>query len=705
MDQEVLYFPETNAVDKYFGKKISDPYRLMENEKDSLVIGWYKNQNTISNNILNTISSHNSLFDELNSKNQNDTYLIKKVKVTNNDRYFYLKKTGKDTNYKLYYKKGFKGKEDLLFDPKTFNKEDDSYLINYIQPNWEGSKIVISLTNEGKEISEIIILDTQSKKIDPEIIKNCWPSALGGVRWLSDNSGFFYEHIPVIDRTAEKYLLNVETVLYELGKDPKKLNVYFSRKNNPEISFKQEDFPEVIIKNQHDEYIFSNVSGASPFYDYYYTSIGSLKEKKPVWKTLFKKEDLIKRFFVDGDTMIYLSAKGASNFKICKTSLKNPNIDNPKILIEEDSLATITDITLTKQGLFFVKTRNGVEAKLYHLKEGKIKNISIPKPSGYINVLSKNANYNDLWIEIEGWASKRERYRYDYATNSFEKEPLNNFQENTSLENIVIKEEEITSHDGEKVPLSIIYSKGIELNGKNRVLMTGYGAYGTTFKPRLSNYIEQWIKQKGIYVIAHVRGGGEKGNLWHKGGYKETKSNSWKDFIACTEYLISEKYTSSKYISAWGASAGGILIGRAITERPDLFNVAMIRAGMMNPLRSETAPNGKNNIKEFGTVKKINEFKALLEMDSYHNIKNGVKYPALLLTAGMNDPRVTTWIPGKFAARLQKATASEKPVLFLVDFEGGHGLSTTKSKKNEEVANFLSFALWQTGHPEYQLKK
>lgn len=234
--------------------------------------------------------------------------------------------------------------------------------------------------------------------------------------------------------------------------------------------------------------------------------------------------------------------------------------------------------------------------------------------------------------------------------------------------------------------------------------MIGYGAYGISNTPGFSPYRLLWTNNGGILAIAHVRGGGELGDQWYKAGYKTTKPNTWKDLIACAEYLIKEKYTSPQKIAINGGSAGGILIGRAMTERPDLFAVAIPEVGCLNPLRAEESPNGPVNAPEFGTVKDSVECMALIEMDSYLHVRDGVKYPATLITAGMNDPRVIAWQPGKFAARLEAANASDKPILFLTDFEAGHGIGNTKTKDFEKLADKFSFALWQTGNPGFQIK-
>jgi len=213
-----------------------------------------------------------------------------------------------------------------------------------------------------------------------------------------------------------------------------------------------------------------------------------------------------------------------------------------------------------------------------------------------------------------------------------------------------------------------------------------------------------WVNNGGVFAVAHVRGGGEKGEQWYKGGYKQTKPNTWKDFIACTEYLIDNKYSSPENIATYSSSGGGVLIGNAIVERPDLYKVAIVRVGLFNMLRSEYGPNGKNLTREFGTVSNPDEFQYLLEMDAYNKVQKGVKYPAVFLTAGLNDSRVPAWHAGKFAAKLQESTASDNPILLFVDEKGGHGLTGSKDKKNEELANILSFAFWQTGHPDYQIE-
>jgi len=202
--------------------------------------------------------------------------------------------------------------------------------------------------------------------------------------------------------------------------------------------------------------------------------------------------------------------------------------------------------------------------------------------------------------------------------------------------------------------------------------------------------------------VAHPRGGGVYGEDWHLWGKELTKPNTWRDFIACAEYLISRTLTSPEKLAGSGTSAGGITIGRAFTERPDLFAAALDRVGASNALRLEFTPNGPPNIPEFGSVKTQWGFEDLYAMDAYVHVRNGVRYPAVLLTTGFNDPRVASWAPGKMTARLQAATASGKPILLRVDYEAGHGVGSTKTQVQEELADEWSFLLWQFNVPEFQ---
>jgi prolyl oligopeptidase len=278
-------------------------------------------------------------------------------------------------------------------------------------------------------------------------------------------------------------------------------------------------------------------------------------------------------------------------------------------------------------------------------------------------------------------------------------QPLGPFDAPTDL---VATEVRVKSHDGAMVPLSIIHKKTVVLDGNNPTLLYGYGSYGITEEPGFNPTRLAWLERGGVYAVANVRGSAVYGQDWYKAGYKATKPNTWKDLIACAEYLIAQKYTTSARLGILGGSAGGILVGRAMTERPDLFAAVIPAVGVLDAVRAETTANGVPNIPEFGTVTKEDEFRALLAMSSYHHVKEGTRYPAVLLIHGVNDPRVDVWHSSKMAARLLAASTSGKPVLLDLDYESGHGIGNTKLQRQKQVTDYYAFLLWQEGHPAFQ---
>ncbi|RZS99454.1 prolyl oligopeptidase family serine peptidase [Aquimarina brevivitae] len=689
----------SNIVDDYYGQQITDPYRWMENLKDSTVIEWLKLQKKTAEQTLKENPGFTKLFQSIKKHSNEGEPILSKVNITDQDQYFYLKRLPDEKTAKLYTRNTFTGEERLLYDPKAYQPESpDSYTINYIQPNWDGSKIVLGFTKNDKEYADLLVLDVASKKLMPGIAKNALPNSFGGVEWLPDNYGFIYTYSAITDTNHKSHGLNRELRLNSINKGFLGGQDFFSGEIN------KSDLPIPYFTNQNNKYILAAIAKVDAYRDTYYLKIGNFYNKIRNWKKLFSKEDKIKEFLLFGSDLYFRTAKDASNFKLCKTNLDDPDFENPQILVDEDKERVISDFAVTKEGVYYVKTKNGVEARLFfksHHKENSIE-INLPKPAGAINLSSKGIDYSEVWVELEGWTSYEERYLYDFTTLKFIPQNMVPVSSYKVLDDVRVEEIEVPSHDGVLVPLSIIYKEGTKLNGKNRVLINAYGGFKWSNSPYLYPYLLYWLQEGGIYAIAHVRGGGEKGDDWHKGGYKTTKPNSWKDLIACTEHLIAKDYTTHDKIALWGASAGGITIGRAITERSELFKAAFIRVGVLNTLRNEFGPSGKSHIKEFGTVKDSTEFKGLLAMDAYHHIKERAKYPALYLTAGMNDVRVPAWQPAKFAARLINEGHPDNIVLLDTDFEGGHGFEASPDKANLELAKVMTFLLWQTGHPEYQ---
>lgn len=699
--------PSIPVTDEYFGSKIVDEYRNLEDLKDPTVSNWMRSQTDYANSELDKIPNRKYYVEKRLELDKRQGYSISDLKITSNDKYFYLKRNAEEKTSKLYFKSGFNEKEELLYDPSNFkSKTGNNFIINLISPSWDGKKIAISLTEKGKELSEVIIMDVGTKYIHPEIITNTNPSNIGGIKWLGDNSGFFYVYYPVIENDSEQFGKNTQSILYKIGSDPKKLKDVFSNVNNPNLKIGKDELPATLVLNPEDKYYIGMPVGAENFRNAFIIDKKDLLNGKKNWKVLYNKDSKVYFIRLLGDDIYFLSGYGSPNFKLCKTNINTPNFKKPEVLVSEKEGEVITQYTLTKDGIYYTTSKNGVEAKLYLYKNKKEIPIKLPFISGNVNLQSKGQNFSDIWVNCSGWANEEQRFRYDLITNTFKPENLTPAAEYPEFKDIVVEEVTVKSYDGSEVPLSLIYNKNIKKNGTAPVLIDSYGAYGVSRTPFFAKSFLLWANQGGVVAIAHVRGGGEKGEEWHLGGYKETKPNSWKDLIACTEYLIDEKFTSSKKIAIWGGSAGGITVGRAMTERPDLFGAVIVEAGVLNALRSEKNGIGGTDVSEYGSINNPKEFKGILEMDAYLHIKKGIKYPATLISTGINDPRIAPWQSTKFVAKLLADNESKKDILLKIDYEGGHGGGSIPIVQRYSVlSDIFAFAFWQLGHPDYQPKE
>jgi len=711
--------PSKPVTETLFGKQVTDPYRNLENLGDSTVQKWMKEQSDYARNMLDKIPGRQRLIDMMTDLDRRKSERVTNLVITNNDVYFYLKIVPGDETGKLYTRNGLDGKETLLFDPASYSKDTtQKYTIsifpfNGISPSHDGSLAAFEIASNGSKNSALMIMNVKQKTLYPERIDRC---LLNQVSWLDNNSAFFYNRLnssDILDKDRQK---NSKAYLHKVGTAPATDKEFFSAAKYPELGIKPEEIP-MVMYDKDSRYLFAIPVTSDNKLNVFYALVSELNNSSIKWKRLFTADDEVNWFNVTAKDLYLYTSKNAPNYKILKTSLQTPDLPHAEVVVPEDPNGAITSFTLTSEGLYYTVTKNGVEASLYHLPYSakNATKLKLPFAAGSISLTTKTkATFDgsmggfkspDVWASIDGWTSDSKRYRYLPDKNEFKLESVGTTGEYPELEDLAVEEVMVSSHDGVKVPLSLIYKKSVKKDGSNRVLIFGYGAYGNSISPFFSIIFLSWVKTGGIMAIAHVRGGGELGENWHKGGFKTTKPNTWKDLIICAEYLINNKYSTSEKLAIAGGSAGGILIGRAITERPDLFAVAVPFVGAMNPLRLEESSNGPGNEVEFGNPKDSAECMALVEMDAYLHVKKGEKYPATLITAGMNDPFVVAWQPAKFAARLQADNASDKPILFWTDYAAGHGMiGMTRTKALESWADFFSFALWQMGHPGFEVK-
>ncbi|ASW75608.1 prolyl oligopeptidase [Chryseobacterium piperi] len=696
----------TPVAEEYFGTKVVDDYRNLENLDDPQTINWMKSQTAYTNSVLDLIPKKNYYLEKRLELDKRQGYSVSNLNITSNNKYFYLKKKGDEKAYKLYYRDTFSGKEELLYDPvmyKKSNGESHAFVINYISPSWDGNKIAISMSEKGNELANLIIMDVKTKYIHPEVITNTAPAGFDGIKWIDDNSGFLYVAFSTTDPKSKDFYKNTRTVLYKIGTDPKDAIDVFSAKNNPDLNIADNQYPMILSFNLDQQYYIGMIVDYQSYRKTYMIKKKDLLEGKKNWEPLSDPGDKAKSFDALKNEVVFLSGYNSSFNRLCKTNITHPDFKNSEVLVSEKKDEIIKNYEITNDGIYYTTTKNGVEAKLYLYKNGKDISIELPFPSGNVSLESIGTHFSDIWITCSGWANEEQRFKYDIKTNTFKPENLTPITEYPEFKDVVVNEINVKVRDGESVPVSLIYNKNLKKDGKNMMLIDSYGSYGVSYTPFFAKMYLLWVNQGGMVAVAHVRGGGEKGEQWRLAGRKETKPNTWRDLIDCTEYLINEKYTSKDKVAIWGASAGGITVGRAMTEKPDLFKAVVAEVGSLNTIREEATPNGQP--KEFGSVKDPKEFKALLEMDAYHHITKGVKYPATFITGGINDQRVTVWEPVKFAAKLMAADSSNNPILLKIDFEGGHAGNVPVAQRYANLGDMFAFAFWQLGHPDYQPKE
>lgn len=685
--------PVREVTDEYFGVKITDPYRWMEEPKSKELAEWMKAQNDYTRAFLDRSPLREKFLRALEAQNNAVTRVSGIQRVGN--QYFYFKLAPGDEDQKLYVREGLNGEERLLVDPQKFSLgAGKRFSVISFSPSPDGKKVAFLIAAGGAELGEIRIVENDTGKfLDDKIDFTRWYAGA----WLPDASGFLYIRFTNTDAGAPTERFQKRKIyLHKLGEAAENDRAVFGFEVNADIKLdpKLLPFPSIPVGSK---YAFISVNtGVSPNSELYFAPIAALNEKQIPWRKAIDLKDDAGTFVVSSDDLYVLTYKNATRYKVVKTSLQNPDLATAKTVV--DMSEAVTNALVGARDALYVGQSDGGKGQILKVdyKTGKTEKLKLPY-DGAISNLTVGAREMGVMFAMDSWVRPKTVFAYDAGLGGISDTKLQPPApiDSSKFESVEIK---VKSHDGVLVPLSIFYKKGLKLDGKNIVGMTGYGAYGISMEPRFSPAFFPFIEAGGVIAFAHVRGGGEYGEEWHQAGFKATKPNTWKDFIACAEYLIREKYTSAELIAAHGASAGGILIGNAVAERPDLFGAAIIEVGLNNMLRYETTANGVPNIAEFGSVKTEQGFRDLLAMDAYHKLKPGVKYPAVLLTHGINDPRVEPWLSAKMAARLQAATASKNPVLLSIDYDAGHGIGNSRRQFVEGFADLFTFVFEQLGN-------
>lgn len=691
--------PVRDVADDYYGTKIVDPYRWMENSKDPEFQAWLRGQADYTKAILQSIPGQHKLLERI-QKLDNAGEQVRDFQMWGG-RYFYMKALPNEENYKLYVRDAERREERLLVDPEKVTQDGHHYSIDYFTPSLDGKKVAYGISPGGSEESVIHILEVDSGRELPEKIDR---TQYPGISWRPDNNSFFYmrsNKLGPSDPPTAKYL-RAKNYLHKLSTDPDKDEVVFGYGLSPQVQFADTDFPIVLFVPGSDWVLGAIVHGVRRENTLYFAPLASVTGVKTPWRKLLDVDDDVIAADVHGNDVYLLSHHGAPRYKVLRTSLTQPDVAHASVIVPEEK-AVQQNVAVASDALYVLQLDGGIGRLLrVPYAGGKAERVALPF-EGAINEFFSDERAPGIVVGTESWVKPRVHLQYDPKTAAMVDLKLA-LPPLVDVSQVESREVKAKSSDGTMVPLSIVFKRGLPLDGTAPTILSGYGAYGITQDPVFSPMLLAWVERGGVYAVSHIRGGGEYGEDWHNAGRMLTKQNTISDFIACAEYLIENRYSSAKRLGIRGGSAGGITVGGAITERPELFAVAADLVPASDMLRFETTPNGPPNVPEFGSTKTEDGFKGLYGMSAYHHIKDGTPYPAVMVTTGINDPRVDSWQAGKMAARLQAATSSGKPILLRIDYDAGHGMGSTKPQNEQLNADMQSFFLWQFGDPEFQPK-
>jgi prolyl oligopeptidase len=673
-------YPKTEKRDSsatYFGTKVEDPYKWLEDDMSEETAAWVKAQNEFTFEYLNKISYRAKIKERLSELWD---YEKKGAPFVEGRRTFLYKNDGLQNQYVLC--QIIDGKEEVFLDPNTF-AEDGTTSLAATSFSKDGSKFAYAISEGGSDWRKIIVMDVETKKIIEDTLKDV---KFSGISWYK-NEGFYYSSYDKPEGSA----LSAKTDRHKL---------YYHKLGTPQSEDK-------VIYGAKDEQKRRYVSGGVTEDDRYLIIWGAVsttgnelsivdlesedREIIPIIEGFDSEQSVIEN---EGSKLYISTDLDAPNGKVVTVDANSPESDNWEDFIPETEYKL--DIS-TGSGYFFAHyMKDAISEVIQYDYEGKkVRKLELPG-IGTASGIGGKKKENTIYYSFTNYHTPGSIYGLDAATgvSKLYWSPKIGFNKDQYESKQVFYE----SKDGTKVPMIITYKKGLELNGKNPTILYGYGGFGVSLTPSFSLTRAVWMELGGVWAVPNLRGGGEYGKEWHDAGTQMKKQNVFDDFIAAGEYLIENNYTSSDYLAIKGGSNGGLLVGAVMTQRPDLMKVALPAVGVLDMLRYHTFTAGAGWAYDYGTSDQSEEmFKYLLSYSPVHNVKNGTEYPATMVTTGDHDDRVVPAHSFKFIAELQAKQKGNNPVVIRIETNAGHGAGTPVSKRIEAAVDEMSFVLYNMG--------
>ena len=689
--------PSQPVTDMMHGVSVADPYRNLENVKSAETQAWLKAQGDYAAQQLSRIDAREVIAARIEALAKASGDQIRQVTRMPGERIYYLKRKVGESQLKLAMRVGMNGAERVLVDPELMAKATGTpHAINFFVPSWDGKTLAYGVSAGGSEDASLLLLDISSGKAIGKPIPR---AQTGLVHWTPDSRTLTFNQLrelPAGTPDTETFLDSTVFVLDARAANAKP-RALFGPLVNKDLKMDRLDVAEIMFAPDSRYMIARTTDTTLPEGRLFVAPLAELQQKHIHWQAISGYADKITSVQLRGDTLYMRTYIGAPRGRVMALALtqKSPVIGNATVAIAEPEVGVLESFALGKDAMY-TEVRQGFNLRLLRHAAGRVSDVA-PGVLGSTFVVEDPAHaYANPWVTTSTWTAPQRLLATTADGKTLDTGLLTNVRPDGTPD-IEVSDVLVTSHDGAKVPLAILRKKGLVLDGSNPALLIGYGAYGFSFEARFDPRNIAWLERGGVLALVNVRGSGAYGDAWYKGGFKATKSNTWKDGVAAAKYLIDQRYTSAKTLGIWGTSAGGIFAGRAVTTAPDLFAAAIMDVGLMDAVRAEESANGITNISEFGSTKNAAEFPALLDMSTYHQINDGTAYPAIMFIHGLNDPRVDVWHSAKAAARFQAATTSGKPILMRLDGQAGHGVGSTAQQGFSKQADIYAFLLWQFG--------
>jgi prolyl oligopeptidase len=678
--------PQKPVTDTYFGTTITDPYRYMENLDDTAVTNWMKAEGRYTSALFASVPQRAALLKEVAAASGSFDFVNTIQRA--GSRTFYEERTPGSDNFDLMVREA-DGSSRKLVDVGALRAAHGGspYAINYYLASPNGEKAAVGISAGGSEDASLFVYDVGTgKQIAPSLAL----AQFGFTSWTDDGSKLFVNLLaaqPVGAPPTSKYL-NSRLFVWDLKSDPVAL---FGGSTPSRIEVAPEKIPILFTRTGATVSTAAVLNGTQNELELWTAPAASVTSPAAPWTRLTTTDDGVTNIdFADGRIYL-LSHKGAPTFQVLTLRAGEP-MSATKVLVAGRTDRLIEGIGTAKDGLY-LRARHGVYSELVRipLAGGPEEIISLPF-KGSISEMFTDPTREGATIVLDSWFYPPTALSYDASKSAFVPVGLGKTPAGFDPNMFRLTDLSARAKDGTKVPLSYVETVGTKR--PQLVLLSGYGSYGISIYPGFGPRTIVGLKRGVAVATCHVRGGGELGEAWRLGGKDANKPNSWRDLIACGDALIAGGYTTSDKLFIEGGSAGGITMGRALEERPDLFAGVIDEVPNANMVRAEFSASGVPNIPEFGTVKTDSGFRNLYAMDTYLHVKDGTQYPAVLIATGLNDPRVAPWQPAKLAARL-RTSGTKAPVLLRVDEESGHGFGSTKSQDDELYTDILTFILWR----------